>query len=249
MEEAWTSWRAALQLCVLQESELSGMFGAGEDHDETGFHLTWELAQHEAWTDMQLAELQSLWSRRCPLRASRLEELAELLPAVDGQAPDQVLAPGHHVIVLDWWGLEGLGHAAVRVAHDRQVLAPRLERRERAVTDERVAAAQLLGRPEELRRAERVRAGRAVHRLDRDEARLDVGGGGEAPDRRHHRVQVRDRNGRAQPLEEGIIQEETKTEHESDRISIPNESFCSDKFQLLQLAPYFSFDPRARFPS
>ena len=77
MEEAWNSSRAALQLCVLQESELSGMFGAGEDHDETGFHLTWELAQHEAWTDMQLAELQSLWSRRRPLRANRLEEQAE----------------------------------------------------------------------------------------------------------------------------------------------------------------------------
>jgi hypothetical protein len=76
------------------------------------------------------------------------------------------------VVAADLRRLERLGHAHVGVADDGEVLAPRLERGQRAFLDQLEVASDLGRRPEVLGRAPVVAAGGAVHRLDEDDARL-----------------------------------------------------------------------------
>lgn len=71
--EAWESWRAMLRLGTLALGEGTHFF-IGESATSFEFTATWELLQHPDWTDAQLAEMQTLWSRRRFLTADPMED-------------------------------------------------------------------------------------------------------------------------------------------------------------------------------
>ena len=75
------------------------------------------------------------------------------------------------VIAADFRRLERLRHAHIGVADDVDVLAPRIERLERALGAERKFTSQSLRCPQVLRGTPGVGARRAVHRLDTHESR------------------------------------------------------------------------------
>jgi hypothetical protein len=99
-EEAWMSWRAALQFYALRSSEIAGLSFLGGGLNETPFHLTWELAQKDDWTDAQLAELQALWSQWRPLQSSGVSEPAAR--AIIFKLFDELRAkPGYLALTLE----------------------------------------------------------------------------------------------------------------------------------------------------
>ena len=112
------------------------------------------------------------------------------------------------MIAADFWRDERFGHAHVGVAHNREVLSPWVERRERTRRIQFESAAHRGGRPQVFHRAPRVTSRRAVHRLNAHQSRLvrcrGRGGARAKPaERWHHRVEVRQRHGRTEALEEG----------------------------------------------
>ena len=116
------------------------------------------------------------------------------------------------VVAADLRRVERFGHAYVGVADDRQILPPRLERRQRALGDELEVSADAGWRPQILRRAPGVRSRGAVHRLDAHQSRL-VGDRriarrlAKGPERRLHRVEIREGDGRSQTAQEGATLE------------------------------------------
>jgi len=110
------------------------------------------------------------------------------------------------VVAADFRRVERLGHAAVGVADDREMLTPVGERRQRAVGREFELTPHTLGGPEILRSAPGIAAGRAVHRLDAHEA-LMAGPGARGTTAQQaagglHGVEIRQGDGRAQSLQE-----------------------------------------------
>ena len=115
----------------------------------------------------------------------------------------------HHRVERKWSpptsaGGIRFGHAHVRVADDRQVIAEGFERTEAALGDVELAADDFRV-PEELRGPELTASRRSMHLLDADEPRAVRGhpspGAGKCRARRDHRVQQRQRDRGAQTPE------------------------------------------------
>ena len=111
------------------------------------------------------------------------------------------------MVAADLGRREGFGVAHVGVAHDGQVLAERFERAQARRAQIEIAA-NTRRRPEVLLDPERRAARRSVHHLDRNKANLSVRSrGAEDRSRRNHRLEQRERQGRAHTLEHGAARQ------------------------------------------